>query len=165
MTCWAAFAARSAASLTLIDSRIKADCAAAEIPVVAPIPGPDGLTLHQLAAEEDENQWALLTIAIVVATAALAAIVFELGPVKDMAGWRKGLHIGLVAATILSAWTFTHVMFALHYAGEYYAPSDDEMRAGLDFPGEPAPGWGEFLYQAFVIGCASATADVNATSK
>ncbi len=117
------------------------------------------------AAEEDENQWALLSIAIVVAAAALAAIVLELGPVKDMTGLRKAEHIGLVAATILSAWTFTHVMFALHYAGEYYAAGEDGVRAGLRFPDEEAPGWSEFVYQAFVIGCASATADVNATSR
>jgi len=117
------------------------------------------------AAEEDENQWALLAIAIVVATAALAAIVFELGPVKDMTGLRKGEHIALVAATILSAWTFTHTMFALHYAAQYYAPGEDGVRAGLRFPEEDSPGWGEFFYQAFVIGCACATADVNATSK
>jgi uncharacterized membrane protein len=117
------------------------------------------------AAEEDENQWALLAIAIVVATAALAAIVFELGPVKDMTGLRKGEHIALVAATILSAWTFTHTMFALHYAAQYYAPGEDGVRAGLRFPEEDSPGWGEFFYQAFVIGCACATADVNATSR
>jgi uncharacterized membrane protein len=123
----------------------------------------DSLRAH--AAEEDENQWALLAIAVVVAAAALAAIVLELGPVKDMTGLRKGAHIGLVAATILSAWTFTHVMFALHYAAEYYAPGEDGVRAGLRFPEEDSPGWGEFLYQAFVIGCACATADVNATSK
>ena len=123
----------------------------------------DSVRAH--AAEEDENQWALLAIAIVVATAALAAIVFELGPVKDMTGLRKGEHIGLVAATIFSAWTFTHAMFALHYAAEYYAPGDDGVRAGLRFPEEDSPGWGEFVYQAFVIGCACATADVNATSR
>jgi len=128
------------------------------------IRGPsDSIRAH--AAEEDENQWVLLAIAIVVAMAALAAIVLELGPVKDMTGWRKGLHIGLVAATILSAWTFTHTMFALHYAAEHYAPGQDGMREGLSFPEEDSPGWGEFFYQAFVIGCASATADVNATSK
>ena len=123
----------------------------------------DSVRAH--AAEEDENQWALLAIAIVVASAALAAIVFELGPVKDMTGLRKGEHVGLVAATILSAWTFTHLMFALHYAGEYYAPGEDGVRAGLRFPDEETPGWGEFIYQAFVIGCACATADVNATSR
>ena len=39
------------------------------------------------------------------------------------------------------------------------------MRTGLRFPEEESPGWGEFIYQAFVIGCACATADVNATSR
>lgn len=126
--------------------------------------GPSG-GVRAHAAEEDENQGALLLIAVVGAAAALAAIVWELGPVKDMTGLRKAEHIGLVAATILSAWAFTHVMFALHYAAEYYAAGEDGVRAGLRFPDEDAPGWGEFLYQAFVIGCACATADVNATSK
>ena len=96
----------------------------------------------------------------------MAAIVWELGPVKDMTGLRKAEHISLVAATILSVWTFIHMMFALHYAGEYYAPGHGwGARRACDFPEEEEPGWGEFLYQAFVIGCACATADVNATSK
>ena len=123
----------------------------------------DSLRVH--AAQEDENQWMLLLIAVVGAAAALAAIVWELGPVKDMTGLLKAEHIALVAATILSAWTFTHVMFALHYAAHYYAPDEDGVREGLRFPEDDSPGWGEFLYQAFVIGCACATADVNATSK
>ena len=100
------------------------------------------------AAEEGENQWALLSIAIVVAAAALAAIVLELGPVKDMTGLRKAEHIGLVAATILSAWTFTHVMFALHYAAEYYAPGEDGVRAGLRFPDEETPA---FFFNTIIL--------------
>ncbi|THD47261.1 MAG: DUF1345 domain-containing protein [Bradyrhizobium sp.] len=117
------------------------------------------------AAEEDEDQWALLAVTVIGAIAAVAAIVWELGPVKDMSGLRKGEHIALVAATILSVWTFIHVMFGLHYAAEYYRPGEDGIRAGLRFPDEDTPGWGEFFYQAFVIGCACATADVNATSR
>ena len=122
-------------------------------------------SLRAPAAEEDESQWALLLIAVIGAGAALAAIVWELGPVKDMTGLLKAEHIALVAATIFSVWAFTHVMFALHYAAHYYAPDEDGVREGLRFPEDDAPGWGEFLYQAFVIGCACATADVNATSK
>ena len=120
-----------------------------------PDPGPDRLERRRLAvsrpvavmmargssesvrahaAEEDENQWALLAIAIVVATAALAAIVFELGPVKDMTGLRKAEHIGLVAATILSAWTFTHVMFALHYAGRILRAGRGRRAGGPALP-------------------------------
>jgi len=40
-----------------------------------------------------------------------------------------------------------------------------EPRPRAHFADEDAPGWSEFLYPAFVIGCACATADVNATSK
>ncbi len=122
-------------------------------------------SLRAHAADEDESAWALLVIAVVAASAALAAIVWELGPVKDMTGLRKGEHIALVAATVLSAWAFIHVMFALHYAAEYYADGEGAApRGGLTFPQETAPGWGEFMYQGFVIGCACATADVNTTT-
>jgi uncharacterized membrane protein len=126
--------------------------------------GPGG-AVRAHAAEEDENQTGLLIITLIGAIAAMAAIVWELGPVKDMTGLRKAEHISLVAATILSVWTFIHVMFALHYVAEYYAPGANGVRGGLEFPKEESPDWGEFLYQAFVIGCATATADVNATSK
>jgi uncharacterized membrane protein len=66
--------------------------------------------------------------------------------------------------TILSAWAFTHLMFALHYAAQYYA-DDVDQRGGFAFPQCDRPGWGEFCYQAFTIGCACATADVNLTSR
>ena len=55
---------------------------------------------------EDENQWVLVVLGIVAALAAIAAIVWELGPVKDMTGWPKAGHLVLVGATVLSAWTF-----------------------------------------------------------
>src|SRR5271154_3337691 len=103
---------------------------------------------------EDENPWVLLLVAILAATSAMAAIVWELGPVKDLTGLPKTGHIVLVAATILSAWTFIHVMFAIHYAGEYYAADSDGIRGGLKFPGDGDPAGGVFLYQSLVIVCA-----------
>lgn len=151
------------ATRALLAWNVGAGCFLALIAVMAVRSAPDGVRAH--AALEDENQWVLLLIAVFAAAAAVAAIVWELGPVKDMTGLRKAEHIGLVAATILSAWTFIHTMFALHYAGEYYAPASGGVRAGLRFPEEDEPTWGDFAYQAFVIGCACATADVNATSK
>jgi len=116
------------------------------------------------AAREDENQWMLLTLGVVSSGASLAAIVWELGPVKSMGGWLKGAHLSLVTASILSSWTFIQTMFALHYAGVYYGKSDGRTRGGLDFPGKTTPGWVEFFYQAFVIGCTFASSDVNVTS-
>ncbi len=117
------------------------------------------------AAPEDENQWVLVVLGIVAAVAAVAAIVWELGPVKELTGLPKAWRLALVGATILSAWTFLQVMFALHYAGVYFGRARDGLGGGLEFPGVAEPDWGEFVYQAFVIGCTFATSDVNVTSK
>jgi len=116
---------------------------------------------------EDEGQAAVMAVTVIAAIAALAAIVWELGPVKDMAGWAKAGHLALVAGTIISAWGFMHTMFALHYAGSFYRRARDGggVRGGLKFPDCDDPGWSEFFYQAFVVGCAFATADVNVTSR
>lgn len=124
-----------------------------------------GDALSEHAAQEDEKPGALLAIAVGVAIIALAAIVWELGPVKDMKGANKALHLGLVGLTILSSWAFIHLMFALHYAAQYYATAGDDMRGGLLFPDCEAPGWTEFCYESFTIGCACATADVNLTTR
>jgi uncharacterized membrane protein len=114
---------------------------------------------------EDENQWVLVVLGIVSSLAAMAAIVWELGPVKNMAGWEKAGHLTLVGLTVLSAWAFLQVMFALHYAGVYYQRHKGGVHGGLEFPGNQRPDWMEFFYQAFVIGCTFASSDVNVSSK
>src|SRR5579883_62482 len=127
-------------------------------------------SIRKRVALEDERQWVLLVVGAAAACASLAAVVSELGAVKDMTGWSKAAHIGLVTTTILSAWTFIHLLFAIHYAHEYYGDEDDDLstpgvREGLKFPGEGNPTYGDFLYYSFVIGCASQTADVETVSK
>ena len=114
---------------------------------------------------EDENQWVLVTLGIVASLAAMGAIVWELGPVKTLAGWEKTGHLALVGATVVSAWTFLQVMFGLHYAGVYFQRHKGGIQGGLDFPGCPQPDWMEFFYQAFTIGCTFASSDVNVSSK
>jgi uncharacterized membrane protein len=113
---------------------------------------------------EDENQWVLLVLGLVASGAALAAIVSELGPVKDMTGALKAWHLALVLTSILSAWTFIQVMFTLHYAGVYFGRTHGKIRGGLQFPGTQEPGWMEFVYQAFAVGCTFASSDVNVTT-
>src|SRR5258708_22403280 len=65
---------------------------------------------------EDENQWVLVVLGIVASLAAMAAIVWGLGPVKTMAGWEKARPLALVGLTVFSAWAVLQVMLALHYA-------------------------------------------------
>jgi uncharacterized membrane protein len=114
---------------------------------------------------EDEGQWALVVLGVLASLAATAAIVWELGPVKTMSGWEKAGHLALVGATVLSAWTFLQVMFALHYAGVYFQRQKGGVAGGLEFPGGAQPDWTEFFYQAFTLGCTFASSDVNVSSK
>lgn len=129
------------------------------------------LQIRERAALEDEQQWVLLVVGTIAACASLAAIVAELVAVKEMTGFNKGAHVILVGVTIVSAWTFIHLLFTLHYAHEYYADRDTDpttppaASSGLIFPGEADPTYGDFLYYSFVIGCASQTADVATVSK
>jgi uncharacterized membrane protein len=84
---------------------------------------------------------------------------------KNMQGGLKYAHIALAALTIVSSWAFTHLMFALHYAHDYYVARAKGLPGGLDFPGESAPDYGDFVYFSFVIGTSGQTADVSFTSK
>jgi len=113
---------------------------------------------------EDENQWVLLVLGVIATSASLAAIVWELGPVKTMEGFAKAWRLALVGATILSAWTFIQVMFAIHYAGVYFGAVAESEPGGLEFPGEREPGWTERVYQAFTVGCTFASSDTNVRS-
>jgi len=129
-------------------------------------------TIRRRAALQDEGRLVVLALAIVAATASIFAIVAQLATVKDATGWAKYLHLSLAAGTIISSWFFVHIMFALHYAHEYYDEWETgktiakPLRGGLDFPGTPSnPEYADFLYFSFVIGVASQTADVNITSK
>ena len=131
----------------------------------------DSLTVRERAKIIDEGRLTILLLAIGVACASIGAIVLELGPVKEMTGWSKGLHLGLTVLTILDSWIFMHLTFAFHYAHEFYDECDLDPsrrrkgRGGLHFPGKEDPNYVDFLYYAFVIGLASQTADVETTSR
>jgi uncharacterized membrane protein len=131
----------------------------------------DPQTVRERAKTLDEGRLTMLLLAVGVACASMGAIVLELGPVKQMEGWSKGLHLGLTVLTILSSWTFMHLTFAFHYAHEFYDECEldplkrRKERGGLHFPGREDPSYVDFLYYAFVIGLASQTADVATTSR
>ena len=118
------------------------------------------------AEQQDDGRFTILILATLASCAAFGGIFSELTIAKDTTGAMKGLHIGLAAATIVSAWTFIHVMFALHYAHEYFAPRRKpatppaKSHAALRFPGTSEPDYLDFFYFSFVIGVACATADV-----
>lgn len=129
-------------------------------------------TIRRHAVLHDEGKNLILTLASVAATASIAAIVFQLGNMQGVTGVLRAFHLLLAGLTIVSSWSFVHVMFTLHYAHEYFRddlPLSGRSAGGppgLDIPGDDtAPDYFDFMYFAFVIGVASATADINIASR
>ena len=131
----------------------------------------DHHNIRQRALVQDEGQFFILLFAVIAAAVSLGAIILQLGAMKEVQGLAKGLHILLVALTIVNAFAFIHIMFTLHYAHEFYAEwrHDTNLpageRGGLMFPGTNEPNYVDFFYFAFVIGVASQTADVSTVSR
>jgi uncharacterized membrane protein len=120
------------------------------------------------AAAQDEGRGLTLALSVISATTSILAIAAELSLAKSDHGLVKALRVGLAFATICISWYFTHLIFALHYAHEYYSPDPhgpDPQRGGLGFPGGDAADYWDFVHFAVVIGVASQTADISFTSK
>ena len=110
---------------------------------------------------QDDDQLVILTLVVISSVASLVALAAELAVVKDLHGLLKIAHIALAGVTVLSSWAFIQVMFALHYAHDYYAASACGRSAGIRFPEDELPGYGDFFYFAAVIGTSGQTADVS----
>ena len=121
--------------------------------------------MQRRACAQDDGATVILVIVIFAAIASLSAIVAELAVVKDLKGTLRYAHIALAAVTIVSSWVFTHIMFALHYAHDFYVAVSEKQVGGLIFPEEDNPEYGDFVYFAFIIGTSGQTADVSFSSK
>lgn len=128
-----------------------------------------GQDIRRRAALQDEGRYAILSLALVASTISFGAIFAELAISKTDPPELRGLHIGLALATIFGSWLFVHMTFALHYAHEYFgvarADSEGHWRGGIEFPGAEKPDYFDFLYFAYVIGVACATADTNISGR
>lgn len=117
------------------------------------------------ALQHDNGRVLVLALAVMAALVCLVGVVAQLSVAKDLHGLLKAEHVGLAAFTVLSAWSFTQLAFALHYAHEYYVAQSRGHDGGLAFPGGHAPDYGDFLYFACVIGTSGQTADVSFTTR
>jgi uncharacterized membrane protein len=114
--------------------------------------------------QHDEGSAVVLMLVVTAALMCIGAIVAELAVVKDLKGGFRYAHIALAALTIASSWAFTQIMFALHYAHDYYATVVHGDHGGLEFPSGQPPDYGDFLYFSSVIGTSGQTADVSITT-
>jgi uncharacterized membrane protein len=101
----------------------------------------------------DEGSGAILAATMSAAVLSLVAIFGQLAAAKGTP--HAGAAAILAAVTVLLSWGFVHLIFAQHYAHEFYGGD-----CGLDFPGTEEPDYGDFLYFSFVIGMTFQVSDV-----
>lgn len=111
--------------------------------------------------EEDESAPLILVFVVIAALFSLAAIVALLSAVKQLPEFKRALHLGLAAVTVLNSWTLVPTMFTTLYAGMFYGADDDERP--LAFPATSKPVFWDFVYFSFTIAAACQTSDVSTT--
>ncbi len=108
------------------------------------------------AGEEDERKIAVLIGGVFVSAIVLGGLLLELKGVKQ-----KSLpEILLASSTIVLAWSLLNMLFAFHYAHEFYRLRKKRRPRPLAFPGTSAPDYFDFIYFAFTIGMTFQVTDV-----
>ena len=80
-------------------------------------------------AAQDEGQGIIVTVVMVAAAASLYAVALELTLAKSAHGFMKNLEVMLALLTVALSWFTTHLVFALHYAHEYYVRTEQLLRS------------------------------------
>jgi uncharacterized membrane protein len=123
----------------------------------------DAHHIKRRARLQDEGRLTILVLTAAAALASLGAIIALLGTANGNS--RRPMDLALATITIVISWAFTHTMFALHYAHEYY-DENDGRGGGMSFPGdEPEPDYWDFMYFSFVVGMCAQVSDVTVTCK
>ena len=117
--------------------------------------------MRRSAERNDANRILLLAMTLAVLFVILVTVAAELeGRGKPAAG-----SIALVVVTLVLAWTFTTIVYAMHYAHLFYLQTDaGKDQGGLEFPGETEPDYWDFLYFSCTMGMTFQTSDVEITS-
>jgi uncharacterized membrane protein len=128
---------------------------------VAPLIDADAASMRRKAAANDANRELMLLLTAIVSLVILVAV----GVAISQHGGPNGAMIALLLATLLIAWLFSNLVYAMHYAHNFYLPDKSgKDRGGLDFPEEDEPGYWDFLYFAFTLGMTFQTSDVSVTA-
>jgi uncharacterized membrane protein len=114
----------------------------------------DAKLIEDLAAKNDGNRTLMLVLTGVVMTVLLIAVGSE------TVGQRpEPLTKILIIATLICAWVFSNLVYALHYAHIAYLTPEEGCQ-GINFPNTPLPVYWDFVYFAFTLGMTFQTSDV-----
>ncbi len=134
------------------------------------MPKLDAAYLRAHASEADAPAFGIFLVTIaLIATAAVSLFFLLNGP-----HGANTQQLILSIASIVLGFLTIHVMWATHYAYEYYdvqqaGPGDGKAKqrtiaGGLEFPGGQEPDGWAFLYFSFVLGMTAQTSDVAVTA-
>ncbi|MBX3560443.1 MAG: DUF1345 domain-containing protein [Sphingomonas sp.] len=112
----------------------------------------DAATIRDHARNNDANRTMLLLLSGIVSVVVLATIAAEMAG-GQQTPWPVG---ALIVATLLIAWLFSNMTYALHYAHLFYGGRG----GGIDFPKTREPVYSDFIYFAFTLGMTFQTSDV-----
>ncbi len=118
----------------------------------------DAEDVEEQARAVADSVYVVLGLAILGGAASMAAIALELAQVKE-AGLRQAWpHLLVASATLTGSWLLLPVEFGLAYASLFHC--GPKAPHGLEFPGEDAPDYIDFLYFAATVAATSQTSDV-----
>lgn len=118
--------------------------------------------MRQRATVQDEDRIAILVLVVAAVSVCVFTIGTELHLAKQLKEGAGTWRIVLAALTIVLSWCFTHTIFAMHYAHEYY---ENTKKPRLMFPGDAEPDYGDFLYYSFVVGMTCQVSDVQVAER
>lgn len=122
--------------------------------------------MRKRALNQDDGKVFTLLLIVAALIFTICAIATNLANVKNLHGSEKVEILSLAILTIVASWFFTNIVFALHYAHDYYFEVQNKKAGGLIFlPLDEEPNYFDFLYFSFIIGATAQTADVNLASK
>lgn len=122
--------------------------------------------MRSYAERNDANRSLLLAITGAVSMVVLVAVFSELQEKSSP----KTAAVSLIIATLALAWLFSNMVYALHYAHEYYVQADldgdkaKEDSGGLNFPDTKEPNYWDFVYFSFTLGMTFQTSDTEMTT-
>ncbi len=117
-------------------------------------------SMRKQARQQDAGRWGILWSAIGVTGVVMAALGSELHAAESGGAFM----LAVAGVSIVLAWLFINVMFALHYAHGFYGDYGSQHQ-GLDFPGKQEPDYWDFAYFSIVIGMTFQVSDVQITSR